>query len=135
MINLFRRSLKDPNWSSRAQIGKWGEEVAARYLEDKGYKIAARHFTHRIGEIDIVAAKDGRIIFVEVKTRTNNRFGAPEESIGWHKQEKLRRTADVYMLKHRLHNVPRQIDSVAVMYDRITKQTTIRHLENVVGGR
>lgn len=132
---FWRKQIKDPDWSSRAQIGKWGEEVAARYLTDKAYKIVARHFTHRIGEIDIVAAKGGRIIFVEVKTRTSNRFGAPEESIGWSKQEKLRRTADVYMLKHCLHNVPYQIDSVAVMYDPITKQTTIRHLENVIGGR
>jgi len=131
----FRVSLKDPNWFSRAEVGAWGEEVAARYLEDKGYKILARHFTHRIGEIDIVAAKDGRIIFVEVKTRTSSRFGSPEDAIGWSKQEKLRRTSEVYMLKHRLHNVPRQIDSVAVMYDRMSKETTIRHLENVVGGR
>lgn len=132
---FWRRNIKEPNWSKRAEVGKWGEETAARYLEDKGYTIVARHFTHRIGEIDIVAVKGGRVIFVEVKTRTNNRFGAPEESIGYHKQEKLRRTADVYMLKHRLHNTPYQIDSVAVMYDPMTKQTTIRHLENVVGGK
>ena len=134
-MGWLRKQLKDPNWSSRAEIGKWGEDIAARYLEDKGYKIVARHFTHRIGEIDIVAAKGGRIIFVEVKTRTNNRFGAPEESIGWSKQNKLRRTADVYMLQHRLHNVPYQIDSVAVMYDRMRKEKTIRHLENVISGR
>lgn len=132
---FWKKQIKDPDWFSRAQVGKWGEEVAARYLQDKGYKIIARHFTHRIGEIDIVTAKDGRIIFVEVKTRTNNRFGAPEESIGYHKQEKLRRTADVYMLKHRLHNVPYQIDSVAVMRDLMKQETTIRHLENVVSGR
>ncbi len=132
---FWQRKIKDPNWSSRAEIGKWGEDVAARYLEDKGYRIVARHFTHRIGEIDIVAAKDGRIIFVEVKTRTNNRFGAPEESIGWSKQNKLRRTADVYMLQHKLHNVPYQIDSVAVMRDLMKQETTIRHLENVISGR
>ena len=132
---FWKRKIKEPNWSKRAEVGAWGEETATRYLEDKGYKIVARHFTHRIGELDIVAAKNQRIIFVEVKTRTNNRFGAPEDAIGWSKQEKLRRVSDVYMLKHHLYNVPRQIDSVAVMYDRMTKETKIRHLENVVGGR
>lgn len=132
---FFRKQLKDPNWSKRAEVGAWGEDIAARYLEDKGYKIVARHFTHRIGELDIVATKSQRIIVVEVKTRTNNRFGAPEESIGWSKQEKLRRTANVYMLQHKLHNVPYQIDSVAVIRDLMKQETTIRHLENVISGR
>lgn len=129
------KKIQDPNWSSRKDVGAWGEDTAARYLEDKGYKIVTRHFTHRIGEIDIVAAKGGRIIFVEVKTRTNSRFGAPEDAIGWSKQEKLRRTANVYMLQHRLNNTPYQIDSVAVMRDMLTSETTIRHLENVISGR
>ena len=132
---FWRTPIKEPNWAKRAEIGKWGEEVAAKYLQDKGYRIVARHFTHRIGEIDIVAAREGRIIFAEVKTRTNNRFGAPEESIGWSKQNKLRRTADVYMLQHKLYTTPYQIDSLAVMYDLMRKETTIRHLENGVGGR
>ena len=132
---FWRTQIKEPNWSKRAEVGKWGEEKAAEYLQGKGYRIVARHFTHRIGEIDIVATKDGRIIFVEVKTRTNNRFGAPEESIGWSKQEKLRRTANVYMLQHKLYSTPHQIDSVAVMRDLMKKETAIRHLENVVAGR
>ena len=118
----------------RKSLGALGEEKAAEYLQGKGYRIVARHFTHRIGEIDIVAAKGGSIIFVEVKTRTNNRFGAPEESIGWSKQEKLRRTANVYMLQHKLYDTPYQIDSLAVMYDLMRKETTIRHLENVISG-
>ena len=131
----WKAPIKEPNWGKRAEVGKWGEEKAAEYLQGKGYRIVARHFTHRIGEIDIVATKDGRVVFAEVKTRTNNRFGAPEESIGWSKQEKLRRTANVYMLRHKLYDTPYQIDSVAVMYDLMRKEMTIRHLENVVAGR
>lgn len=132
---FFRRKIKEPNWSSRKEVGQWGEEVAARYLEKKGYKIVARHWTHRIGEIDIVAAKGGRIVFVEVRTKTSLRYGRPEESVGWHKQEHLRRTANVYMLKHKLDNVPYQIDFLAVLYDPMLKETKIQHLENVIGGR
>ena len=132
---FWSNKIKDPNWKKSAEVGKWGEEKATEYLKAKGYKIVARHWTHRIGELDIVAAKNDRIIFVEVKTRTSARFGAPEESIGWSKQEKLRRTANVYMLKHRLNNTPYQVDSVAVMYDPLLKETTVRHLENVISGR
>ncbi len=134
-MGWWKKPIKEPNWSKRAEVGKWGEDKADEYLRQKDYKIVARHWTQRIGEIDIIATKGGRVIFVEVKTRTNARFGAPEESIGWSKQEKLRRTANVYMLQQRLNDVPYQIDSVAVMYDLLTKETTIRHLENVVSGR
>lgn len=134
-MSWWRKEIQDPDWLSRVQVGKWGEEKAAEYLRGKGYKIIARHWTHRIGELDIVASKGERIIFVEVKTRTNNRFGTPEESIGYYKQQKLARTANVYMLKYQLNNVPYQIDSVAVMYDFVHKEATIRHMENVVSGR
>ena len=81
-----------------------------------------------------MAARSGRVIFVEVRTKTSLRYGTPEESIGWYKQNRLRRTANVYMLKNKLLNVPYQIDSLAVMYDKVRKETTIRHLENVISG-
>lgn len=132
---MWWRKIKEPNWSSRREVGAWGEAKAAEFLRAKGYKILAQHWTHRIGELDIVATKNGYIIFVEVKTRTSNRFGAPEQSITWFKQERLRRTANVYMLKNKLQDVPYQIDSLAVMYDPIRKETTIRHLENVISGK
>lgn len=132
---FWQRKIKEPNWYSRKEVGAWGEEVAAQYLRNKGYKIVARHWTHRIGEIDIVAARGGRIIFVEVRTKTSLRYGRPEESVGWHKQEHLRRTANVYMLKHKLGNVPYQIDFLAVMWEAARRVATVRHLENVISGR
>ena len=132
---FWNKQLQEPDWSSRHEVGAWGERVALEYLKKKGYAIVARHWTHRIGEIDIVAQKNGGVVFVEVKTRTSARYGTPEEGIGWHKQQKLRRTANVYMLKHKLGDIPYQIDSLAVIYDHLLKQTTIRHLENVIEGR
>lgn len=132
---MWWRKIKEPNWSSRREVGAWGEAKAAEYLRAKGYRIIAQHWTHRIGELDIVATKSGRIIFVEVRTKTSLRYGTPEESIGWHKQEHLRRMANLYMLKNKLLDVPCQVDAIAVLYDSIRKETTIRHLENVVSGR
>ncbi|MBI2552300.1 YraN family protein [Candidatus Uhrbacteria bacterium] len=132
---FWQRKPKEPDWSSRREVGAWGERVALDYLKKKGYRILNQHWTHRIGEIDIVAQKDQRVIFVEVKTRTNLRFGTPEEGIGWHKQQKLRRTANVYMLKHKLVDVPYQIDALAIIRDILLQETKIRHLENVIEGR
>ena len=132
---LFQRKIKEPDWSSRAEVGAWGEAAAARYLKEKGYKIVAQHWTHRIGEIDIITAKDGRIIFVEVKTRTSSKYGTPEEGITWHKQQRLARTANVYMLEHKFNDVPYQIDSIAVICNLVLRKATIRHMENVIGGK
>ena len=132
---FWQQKPKEPDWTSRHEVGAWGEQIAYNYLKERGYQIIARHWTHRIGEIDIVAQKDRRIVFVEVKTRTNLRFGTPEEGIGWHKQQKLRRTANVYMLKYKLTDVPYQIDSLAIIYDPLLKETKIRHLENVIEGK
>ena len=63
-------------------IGSFGEDVAIRYLEMRGYRVIAKNFKCRLGEIDIIAEKRDEIIFVEVKTRTNNKFGMPSEAVG-----------------------------------------------------
>ena len=63
-------------------IGSFGEDVAIRYLEMRGYRVIAKNFKCRLGEIDIIAEKRDEIIFVEVKTRTNNKFGMPSEAEG-----------------------------------------------------
>ncbi len=115
---------------ARATLGKWGEDIAARFLIKKGYSILDRHWTSRIGELDIVAKKADDYIFVEVKTRSSNRFGLPEDAVYGHKQDRLRRMVELYLLKHRLHDVPYQIDTIAIEYEPKTKKTTIRHIEH-----
>ena len=66
--------------------GQWGEEIAARYLESKGYTICARNIHTAHGEIDIVAGKEAATIFVEVKTRSSHAFAYPEDSVTRRKQ-------------------------------------------------
>jgi len=65
----------------RKTLGDWGEEVASDYLEKLGYKILARNFFTRFGELDLVAIKDHVLYFVEVKTRSNNSFGFGELAV------------------------------------------------------
>lgn len=62
-------------------IGRWGENVAAEYLRNRGYEIVARNLRTPYGELDVIARKDGVIVFVEVKTRTGTSYGLPEGSV------------------------------------------------------
>ena len=71
----------------RAQLGRRGEEVAAAFLERQGYTILERNFRLRQGEIDLIAAKDETVAFVEVKTRRTLDYGLPSEAVTYTKQQ------------------------------------------------
>ncbi len=77
--------------------GAAGEVLAARFLRDKGYKLLSSNFRCRQGEIDIIATKDGYIVFAEVKTRQQDALYAPREAVTIAKQRRLIQTAGVYL--------------------------------------
>lgn len=84
----------------RRPLGMAGEAAAAAYLADHGYVIAEKNWHCRLGELDIIAARGGIVVFVEVRTRSEGSlgsFGAPLESITPKKQAKLRRCAEAYL--------------------------------------
>jgi putative endonuclease len=78
-------------------LGATGERHAARYLASKGYKILASNYRCRYGEIDIIATKMNKIVFVEVKTRSSWNFGKGSEAVNYVKQHKIRKVALYYM--------------------------------------
>ena len=94
------------------KIGAWGESVAAEYFEKRNYTILARNVRTPYGEIDIVAEKDGFIIFVEVKTRTSKSLGPPEISITSRKQEHMIAAAEYYSQENEIDHW--QIDVISV---------------------
>ena len=63
------------------ELGKWGEDLATAYLEQKGYTIVERDWKSGRRDIDIIAIDGNTVVFVEVKTRKNSVFGEPEEAI------------------------------------------------------
>ena len=79
--------------------GEEGEEAAARWLEDRGYKIVSRNYRCRVGELDLVAWQGRTLIFVEVKTRGRRRLGEPAEAVNARKRTHLIRAADHYLLR------------------------------------
>jgi len=77
----------------KIQVGKNGEEKGAHFLQEHGYTILERNYRCRLGEIDIIALDKDCVVFVEVKTRKTQNYGLPEESVNWHKQQKIEKAA------------------------------------------
>lgn len=98
----------------QSEFGKQGEEVACRELRRRGYAILARGYRTRHGEIDIVARDGGVLVFVEVKARSDQRFGGPLAAVTGLKQRKLTRMALDYLARSRTAGVPCRFDVVAV---------------------
>ncbi|MBC7720611.1 MAG: YraN family protein [Pedobacter sp.] len=77
--------------------GNKGEAIAADYLQEKGYTIIERNWRHKHLEVDIIASRRNKLHFVEVKTRTNTKFGLPEDSISQAKMNHLKKAAEEYL--------------------------------------
>ena len=82
------------------EIGNIGEYKASLYLKNHGYKIRERNFYTQMGEIDIIAEKNGMISFIEVKTRMQRIYGRPAEAVNFYKQKNIIKTAKMYMVKY-----------------------------------
>jgi putative endonuclease len=115
--------------SHNQRIGKWGEDTAAEYLAQKGYEIVARNIRTPYGEIDIVAKQADVTIFVEVKARTSNKMGLPEEAITPRKREHMLAAADHYAAEHEIDHW--QIDVIAIEAKPGTTPT-ITYFENAI---
>jgi len=100
----------------RRELGRRGEEAAARHLERRGYEILARGVRLLRGEIDIVARRRGTLVFVEVKARSGTGCGRPEESVTPSKQAQIRRLAQAFLVRHRLDDAPCRFDVIAVRF-------------------
>lgn len=101
----------------RQSLGKKGEQLAQRYLEERGYAILARNYRTRRGEIDIIAEDDETLVFVEVKTRQNALFGSPFEAVTARKQRQLIRAALDYLVRQEQAERSLRFDVVAVTMD------------------
>jgi len=110
-------------------LGKWGEDLAARYLEGKGYKILAKNYSCRHGEIDIIASFEGAIIFVEVKTRMNTSFGWPEEAVTEEKMRHLGQAAEKFLIREQIES-DYYFEVLSLLVDRNKKSVRVKHFKN-----
>jgi len=115
--------------SHNQKIGRWGEAAAAEFLLARGYAILERNARTPLGEIDIVACREGITVFVEVKARTSRRFGFPEEAVTPRKQAHMLAAAEYYAAEHEIDFW--QADVLAVE-GQPGSRPGIVHFENVL---
>jgi len=101
---------------SNQDLGKSGEELAARLLKENGYKILFKNYKTELGEIDIIASDKDTICFVEVKTRRSDRFGQPSEAILPSKQRQISKVALSFLKERRLLDKKARFDVVSILY-------------------
>lgn len=117
--------------SSNKHIGALGEQLASQYLSSKQYHIIERNAHSRWGELDIVVKKDGKIIFIEVKTRTSFQKGRPYEAVSYGKLKRLFRTIQYYILTHNLEKRKFQLDVIGIVLNPDRSVKELKHYENV----
>ena len=99
-------------------LGKEGEDRAALFLVKQGYRILERNYSTKSGELDLIALHDGVVVFVEVKTRTSDAYGAPELAVTPRKRQRMVKAALGYIKQKKLHQVPCRFDVVAITSER-----------------
>lgn len=111
-------------------LGAVGENKAAEYLKKHGYKIVDKNYRCRVGEIDIIAQKDGVIAFVEVKSRKDTSFAEAKEFVGYAKQQRIIKTAMLWLSGHECDLQPR-FDVIEIYPSKgLLSQYKINHIEN-----
>jgi putative endonuclease len=112
-------------------FGNVGEQTAAAFLQRAGYKILKQKYRAKPGEIDIIAQKNGTIIFVEVKTRSGQLFGTPAEAVTLFKQRKIINAALCFLSQTGNADRPVRFDVIEVM--SVGGKARCNHIENAFG--
>ena len=110
------------------ELGRRGESLAKTHLESAGYEILDENWTHGKAEVDLIVYKDKVIIFVEVKARTGNGFGEPEDFVDERKQKLLVSAADeyIYLMEH---GGDVRFDIISILFDKQANYT-LKHIED-----
>lgn len=117
------------NEKNKKDIGKEGENIAAKYLAEKGFEIIKRNYQYGHGEIDIVAKDKEFLVFIEVKTRLNLEYGEPEYAINTKKIKQIKKMAELYLFDKEIEEANCRFDVVAILLNDVSNPQ-ITHYEN-----
>ena len=125
-VSSIKRSHSSPDVSKQLELGRRGEELAAAYLQQLGYKIVATNFTLPVGrnrlgvpinvEIDLVAYQGQTLCFVEVKSRASDWFAPPQVNVDRRKQRQIARAARAYRRMFGLVGEPYRYDVITIVF-------------------
>ncbi len=120
--------------NTRQSLGRWGESLAAEFLQAQGYVIIGRNVRTPYGEIDLVAemAAPPTLVFVEVKTRRSAQYGLPEDAINARKQEHLRSSVNYYLQQHLEFQGAMRVDVISIQRYHPGEPPVITHFENAL---
>lgn len=129
-VRIWRSRLRRP-WGfqfsgSRAEVGRWGEWVALKYLRREGWDILARNWRSPLGEVDLIAYDGPMLVFVEVRTRLHPGPYRPEESLDAEKEVRLERLAGDFKRRHELTDETARLDLIAIETDDL-RSFELRH--------
>ena len=113
-------------------LGILGEELAYHDLKRRGYKVLLRNYESPLGEIDMIAKEKGSLVFVEVKTRSNDAMGDPAEAVTAFKRHQIVKSAQYYVKRYGIREVPCRFDVVCVYLPAGT-EPVLRVIENAFG--
>lgn len=114
----------------RTTVGRYGENVAVRYLEDRGFRILERNWRCGAGELDVVAVEDDCLVVCEVKTRRSEAFGPPQVAVTPRKLARLRRLTVMWLASHEGSWPAIRLDVLAVRVQR-SGPATVEHFRAV----
>lgn len=115
----------------RKITGSYGEDVASSALKKRGYHLLEKNFCIRGGEIDLIMEKENELVFVEVKTRRNDRFGSPLESITPQKKKHMVQAAKVYLCGKEQNDYDVRFFAVAVYLDESDRVEKTEIIEDI----
>lgn len=115
---------------NKDNIGFEGENIACNYLESEGYEILDRNFTCNSGEIDIIAKDKDELVFIEVKTRTNSKYGNPIDAVDLNKMNHILKSAKFFVYKNNLENEFIRFDIIEVYMKK--GETKINQIKNIM---
>lgn len=113
--------------AAHIDFGKQGEEIAVKYLMDKGYEILERNWRNRHKEIDIIAKDGNELVVVEVKTRKSNDYGDPDFAVNKQKQRLLISAANAYIFRNNL-DINTRFDIISIVFNN--GEPVIDHIED-----
>ncbi|WP_458119203.1 YraN family protein [Paenibacillus sp. Z6-24] len=123
-----RSEHTDERQDDRKFKGRIAEDTAAYYLDQQGYQIMTRNWRCRSGELDIIAAVDGTIVIVEVRSRSGITHGTAAESVDWRKQRQIRETAEVYAYATHQYNQRFRYDVITIQMNSAYQVVELEHI-------
>lgn len=109
-------------------VGNYGEELATKFLIKNKYKIIEKNYSCKFGEIDIIAKDKNILVFVEVKSRTNEKYGTPATAVNYYKKRNIINTAKYYLMKNKLQNEFCRFDVIEILMEN--DDNNIRLIKN-----